>query len=202
MKKIALVLAFIFTVSAGFSQQRKRMVRKTDQMSTEQRTTLAVKKLTLALDLDKSQAKKIHKLYSKRAKVRMEKGAKMKKEGMVKREKMMKIRKASKDKGDYKQRVKKAIEKGEIKREDLRGMKRSVRVRKGGGDFDSANKALDRMIAHQSEMKKILTKEQYATYKKMQKNRVKAAKGKRVKKLHKRVKMAKHKKHAKVKRSH
>ena len=27
MKKVALVLAFIFTVSAGYSQQRKRMGR-------------------------------------------------------------------------------------------------------------------------------------------------------------------------------
>ncbi len=203
MKKIALVLVFILTVSAGFSQQRKRMVRKTDKMSTEQRTTLAVKKLTLALDLDQSQAKKVQKLYSKMAKVRMEKGAKMKKEGMVKREKMMKIKKASKDTEDFKKRVKRAVEKGELKKEDLGRMRRNGRG--NGRDFDSANKTLDMMIAHQTEMKKILTKEQFATYKKMQKRRVKAAKGKRSKMVHKKGKMAKRSKmtkHTKVKKRH
>lgn len=196
MKKVALLLAFILTVSAGFSQQRKRMVRKTDNMSTEQRTTLTVKRLTLALDLTKDQANKVSKLYSKMSKVRTEKGMQMRKEGMEKREKLMKIKKASKDAKDYKKRVKIAVEKDEIKREDLRGMQRNVRAKKGGRDFDSANKALDNMIAHQSEMKKILTKEQFAKYKKMQKSRVqrvKSTKGKT-------AKMAKMKKRSKGKR--
>jgi hypothetical protein len=186
MKKVVFLLAFILTVSSGFSQKRKRM-QQANNMSPEQRTTLAVKKLTLTLDLDKSQARKVHNLYSKMAKIRMEKGQKMRKDGMEKREQMMKIKKASKDRADYKERVKKAIKEGKLKKEDLgrRGMKRKV------PNFDAQNKALDHMIAMQSEMKKILTKEQYAKYKKMQKHRMKTAKHK----------IKKHKKAKRMKKS-
>ena len=185
MKKIVFLLAFILTVSSGFSQKRKRM-QQANNMSPEQRTTLAVKKLTLTLDLDKNQAKKVHNLYSKMAKARMGKRQEMRKEGMAKREEMMKIKKASKNRADFKKRIEKAIKEGKLKKEDL-GRKR---MRKGP-DFDAQNKALDHMIAMQSEMKKILTKEQYTKYKKMQKHRVKTAKHK----------IKKHKKAKRMKKS-
>lgn len=192
MKKVAILLALIFTVSAGFSQQRKRTARVADNMTAEQRTTLAVKKLTLALDLDKSQAKKIQSLYSKMGKVRMEKGKKMRKEGMVKREKMMKIKKASKDGADYKKRIGVAIKKGELKREDL-GRRRAKVI-----DFDTANKALDTRIDFQNKMKKILNPSQYASFKKFQKRKgPKSQKRRKVMKTKKTVKKGKMQKRAK-----
>ena len=192
MKKVAILLALIFTVSAGFSQQRKRTARVADNMTAEQRTTLAVKKLTLALDLDKSQAKKIQSLYSKMGKVRMEKGKKMRKEGMVKREKMMKIKKASKDGADYKKRIGVAIKKGELKREDL-GRRRAKVI-----DFDTANKALDTRIDFQNKMKKILNPSQYASFKKFQKRKgPKSQKRRKVMKTKKTMKKGKMQKRAK-----
>ena len=54
MKNIAFALAFILTVSAGYSQQRKRMA-KADTMTPEQRVTLSVKRMALQLDLSKDQ---------------------------------------------------------------------------------------------------------------------------------------------------
>jgi len=170
MKKVIFLLAFILTVSSGFSQKRKR-VHQANTMTPEQRTTLAVKKMTLALDLDKNQAKKVAVLFTKMSKKRIAKGQKVRKERMVKREKMMKERKA-----------------GKLKK----GHKGKMRVKKRGQNFDAQNKALDHMIAMQSEMKKILTKEQYATYKKMKKRSVKTAKHK----------VKKHKMTKRVKREH
>ena len=187
MKKVLFLLAIIFTTSSAFSQKGKRM-HQANNMTLEQRTTLAVKKLTLALELDKKQAKKIEALYSKMAKNRMEKGQKMRKESMVKREKMMKIKKASKDRADFKRRVEKAVKDGELKKEDLRMQRRRKT------NFDAQNKALDHMIALQSEMKKILTPEQFEKFKKMKKRRVKSAKNKmgKRKKVMKKRKMEKH----------
>ena len=156
MKKIIFLLVFILTVSSGFSQKRKR-VHQANHMTSEQRTILTVKKLTLALDLDRNQAKKVAVLFTKMAKKRKAKGQKVKKEMMVKREKMMKERKE-----------------GKLKKEH----KGKMRVKRRGQNFDAQNKALDHMIALQSEMKKILTKEQYARFKKMKKRRIKSAKHK------------------------
>lgn len=167
MKKVIFLLAFILTVSSGFSQKRKKM-HQANNMTPEQRTTLAVKKLTLALDLDKGQAKKVAVLFTKMAKKRKAKGQKVRKEMMAKREKMMKERKEGKHQKERKGKM---------------------RVKKRGQNFDAQNNALDHMIALQSEMKKILTKEQYAKFKKMKKRRIKSAKHKVKKhKMAKRVK--------------
>jgi hypothetical protein len=52
-------------------------------------------------------------------------------------------------------------------------------------NFEAKNKHLDHMITLQNRMKKILTKEQYETYKKMEKHRVKKhKKGETCKKTH------------------
>ena len=167
MKKVIFLLAFILTVSSGFSQKRKR-VHQADTMTPEQRTTLAVKKMTLALDLDRNQAKKVAAVFTKMSKKRMAKGQKVRKERMVKREKMMKERKEGKRMKEHKGKM---------------------RVKRKGQNFDAQNNALDHMIALQSEMKKILTKEQYAKFKKMKKRRVKVAKHKiKEHKMKKRVK--------------
>lgn len=187
MKKVLFLLAIIFTTSSAFSQKRKRMYQA-NNLTSKQRTTLAVKKLTLALELDKKQAKKVAVLFNKMAKNRLEKGQKMRKESMEKREKLMKIKKASKDRADFKRRVEKAVKNGELKKEDLRMQRRRK------PNFEAQNKALDQMIALQSEMKKILTPEQFEKYKKMKKRRVKSAKHKmdKRKKVMKKRKMEKH----------
>lgn len=171
MKKAVFLLAFIITVSSGFSQQRKR-VHQENQMNPEQRTTLAVKKLTLALGLDENQAEKATTLFTEMSKKRKVKGQLVRKEGMMKRKKMMEMRKSSKDGADFKKKVGKAIEEGELEKEDVAKM----RGRRKGSNFDAQNNALDHMISMQSEMKKILTKEQFATYKKIQKHRMKKQK--------------------------
>ena len=171
MKKLALALAFIFTVSAGFSQQKRKM-RKADHMTPEQRTTLTVKKLTLALELDKAQARKVKALYEKMGQERAKMAKVRKSDAMKKREELMKIKKSSKDKADFKRKVEKAVKEGKLKKEDLR------RVKKRRPSYETQNKALDRMIALQSEMKKILTKEQYEKFKKMSKRRMHTAKEK------------------------
>lgn len=185
MKKIIFLLAFILTVSSGFSQKRKRM-HKADNMTAEQRTTLAVKKLTLALDLDKNQAKKVTTLYTEMAKKRMKFRKKRKNAKADSDILIAKIKKNSNSKEDFKKQVKKAIKDGKLKKEDFRKM------RKRGLSFEEKNKALDHMITLQNKMKKILTKEQYEKFKKMKKHRVKSAKHK----------MKKHKMAKRVKREH
>jgi hypothetical protein len=171
MKKVALLLAFIFTVSSGFSQQRKKM-RKAEHMTPEQRTTLTVKKLTLALDLDKAQARKVKALYEKMSKERTKMMKERRDNSMEKREKLMKIKKSSKDNADFKRKVEKAIKEGKLKKEDLR------RTKRRRPNYEAQNKALDHMIALQTEMKKILTKEQYEKFKKLKKRRMHSAKDK------------------------
>ncbi|MDG1039490.1 MAG: hypothetical protein P8H13_05595 [Polaribacter sp.] len=79
MKKVALAFAFILTVSAGFSQQRKR-IAKANNITAEQQATLTAKKLTLQLELSKEQTKKIIALYTEVAKQRKAQGTQMKKE--------------------------------------------------------------------------------------------------------------------------
>ena len=98
MKKIALVLAFIFTVSAGYSQQRKRMGR-VDSMTPEQRVTLSVKRMALQLDLSKDQTTKITALYIEMGKQRKVKGDQMRKDAMASKTKLAKIKK---EKGENK----------------------------------------------------------------------------------------------------
>ena len=169
MKKIALVLAFIFTVSAGYTQQRKRMGR-VDTMTPEQRVTLSVKRMALQLDLSKDQTKKITALYTEMGKQRKAKGDQMRKDAMASKTKLAKIKKESKDNADFKEKVEKAIKSGELKKGDLNRKRRRV-------DFDSANKVLDNRIEFQSKMKNILTAEQYEKFKKLQKNKMGKAKG-------------------------
>lgn len=170
MKKIAFVLAFIFTVSAGFSQQRKRMAR-TNNLTPEQRTTLAVKKMALQLDLTKDQTKKITALYTKMAVERKATGDKMRKDAKASKTKLAKIKKQSKDKADYKARVRKAIKNGELKKGDVNRMRRNV-------DFETANRVLDNRIEFQAKMKKILSPEQYEKFTKLKKRKIGNAKKK------------------------
>jgi len=170
MKKVAFVFVFIFIVSAGFSQQRKRM-DKADNMTPEQRVTLSVKKMALQLDLSKDQTQKITALYTDTAKQRKVKGDKMRNDAIASRGKLANIKKESKDNADFKERVGKAIKSGELKKEDDNRMRRKV-------DFDTANDALDNRIEFQSKMKKVLTPEQYKKFTKLQKRKVINAKKK------------------------
>jgi Spy/CpxP family protein refolding chaperone len=166
MKKVALALAFILTVSAGFSQQRKRMA-KANNMTPEQHATLLVKRMALQLDLTKVQTRKITALYTDMAKQRKVKGDKMRKEAEASKSKLAK---------NKKQNIRK---------------KRRPRA-----DFETANAALDNRIAFQAKMKKILTPEQYEKFTKLQKRRVKGAKKKMLakKKMGKKKKMRKRRK--------
>jgi protein CpxP len=170
MKKVALVFAFILTVSAGFSQQRKRM-GKADNMTPEQRATLSVKRMALQLDLSKNQTQEITALYKDMAKQRKVKGDKMRNDAVASRGKLAKIKKDSKNNVDFKERVGKAIKSGELKKEDVNRMRRRV-------DFDTANNALDNRIEFQARMKKVLNPEQYKKFTKLQKRKVNTAKKK------------------------
>ncbi|MFN0729719.1 hypothetical protein [Polaribacter gochangensis] len=197
MKKIAFALAFIFTVSSGFSQQRKRMA-KADTMTPEQRATLSVKKMALQLDLTKDQTKKITALYTEMGKQRKVKGDKMRNDALASRTKLAKIKKESKDRADFKERVGKAIKSGELKKED------ATLMRRGRGrakiDFDTANEALDNRIEFQAKMKKILSPEQYAKFTKLQKRKVGHAKKRMDSKKKMKNKKGKMKKRGKGKR--
>lgn len=175
MKKVALALAFIFTVSAGFSQQRKRMARN-NNMTPEQRATLTAKKLTLQLDLSKDQTRKITALYKDMAKKRKVKVDKKKKDAMASRAKLAKIKKQSKDNADFKARVQKELKAGRLQKEDVALMRRGHRRAKV--NFETANKALDNRIEFQSKMKKILSPEQYQKFTKIQKRNASMAKKK------------------------
>ena len=166
MKKLALTLAFIFTVSAGFSQKGKRMARN-NAMTPEQRATLTAKKLTLQLGLSKDQTRKITALYSKMAKERKARADKMKKNALASRAKLAKIKKQSKNNADFKERVQKELKAGRLQKEDVALLrKRRGRVKV---DFETANRALDNRIEFQSKMKKILSSEQYQKFTKIQK---------------------------------
>lgn len=180
MKKVALAFAFILTVSAGFSQQRKRMA-EADNMTPEQRVTLSVKRMALQLDLSKDQTQKITSLYTDMAKQRKVKGDKMRNDAVASRGKLAKIKKDSKNNVDFKERVGKAIKSGELKKEDVIRMRRRV-------DFDTANDALDNRIEFQAKMKKVLTPEQYKKFTKLQKRKVNTAKKKMKNKMRKRGK--------------
>lgn len=170
MKKVAFAFAFILTVSVGFSQQRKRM-GKTNNMTLEQRVTLSVKKMALQLDLSKNQTQKITAFYTDMAKQRKVKRGKMRNNAVASRGKLAKIKKNSKDNVDFKERVRKAIKSGELKKEDVNRMRQKV-------DFETANDALDNRIEFQAKMKKVLNPEQYKKFTKLQKRKVNTAKKK------------------------
>lgn len=129
MKKIAsiLIVAVAFSFTTQAQKGNKKM--KGSDFSMEQQTTLAVKKLTLALDLSDDQQHQIKPLIA---------------EKINDRNTHLKKRK-------------------EVKKE---GKKPSANER-----FAKANEYLDKEIAMQSSMKRILNDEQYAKFKKMKKNR-------------------------------
>ncbi len=79
MRKIAsvLILVFAFTLSSQ-AQKKGRRVQK-DPMTVEQQTTLAIKKMTLALDLTDAQQRKIKPLLKKQIQERRDQFEKMKK---------------------------------------------------------------------------------------------------------------------------
>ena len=58
MKNILFLVVFLLTATAGFSQKRKQLQR-VNAVKLEQRRTLAVKKLTLQLDLNQRQSKRV-----------------------------------------------------------------------------------------------------------------------------------------------
>ena len=64
MRKIAsiLVLVFVFTITA--QAQKKERKHPKEKLSTEQQTTLVVKKMTLALDLTNAQQRKVKPLIT------------------------------------------------------------------------------------------------------------------------------------------
>ena len=81
MKKLASLLVFVFaftiTTQAQKGKHDKRMHKK-DNLTTEQRATLSVKKLAMTLDLNKSQINKIKPLFVKQMKERTAMHKKMK----------------------------------------------------------------------------------------------------------------------------
>jgi protein CpxP len=79
MKKIASILVFVFAFTLTTQAQKKRKDNR-PQLSVEQHTELAVKKMTLALDLSKKQQDQIMPLIKSQATA--------KKEIMVKRKAM------------------------------------------------------------------------------------------------------------------
>ena len=79
MRKIAsiLVLVFAFTLTTQAQKKDKRM--RGEQMSVEQQATLAVKKMTLALELSDAQQRKVTPLITQQISDRRAKFEKMKK---------------------------------------------------------------------------------------------------------------------------
>jgi hypothetical protein len=69
MKKLAsiLLLVFAFTLTTNAQRQKKQMNQKRDNLTLEQRVTLGVKKMTLALDLSEKQQNQIKPLISAQA---------------------------------------------------------------------------------------------------------------------------------------
>jgi hypothetical protein len=171
MKKVVLLLALILTASAGFSQQRKRK-GQANSMTPEQRRTLAVKKLTFQLDLNKSQSKKVAALMKDLSSKRMASTKAQREDAVAQREKMMELKKGSTDTADFKRKIRQAVADGELDREAM------MRLRKRGFDtsFQTKNNSLDRMIDMQRGMKDILSETQFNTYKKLQQRRINGAK--------------------------
>ena len=69
MKKIASILVFVFAVTVTTQAQhgnRRVKMHKGEKLTVDQRATLGAKRLALALDLDKSQIKKVTHLFKKK----------------------------------------------------------------------------------------------------------------------------------------
>ena len=171
MKNVLFLLALLLITSAGFSQKRKRLKKETF-MKLEQRRTLAVKKLTVQLDLDQRQTNKVAALIKELSTKRMAKKLATRKAGVQQRKKVMKLRKESKDVAHLKRKIQQEIATGDLKKEDLRRMRR----RRLGNSFEAKNTALDYTIALQRGMKIILNEAQFTTYKKIQHRNMRTAK--------------------------
>ena len=139
MKKIASILVLVFAFTFVAQAQKKRKKMKGAELSVEQQTTLAVKKLTLALDLTDSQQNQIKPLIAEK----------------------IADRKAN-------------FEKRKTAKKESKKLSADERYAK-------ENKRLDKGIAMQNDMKRILNDEQYAKFKKMKKGR-KGRKGMTMKK--------------------
>ena len=129
MKKIAsiLVVAIAFTFTTQAQKGPKKM--KESDFSVEQQTTLAVKKLTLALDLSDAQQRQIKPVIAE---------------------------KIADKKANFQNR-----KEGKKDRKKLSADER----------YAKQNQRLDKEIAMQNKMKRILNDEQYSIFKKMKKNR-------------------------------
>ena len=188
MKNVLFLLALLLTTSAGFSQKSKRL-KKAKYLKLEQRRILAVKKLTLQLDLDQRQTKKVAALLKDMSTKRMAKKLAVRKDGLQQRKKVMKLKKESKNVANFKRKVQQEIAAGTLKKEDLR----RIRRRRPGNNFVAKNSALDSMIAMQRGMKNILNEAQFKTYKKLQHRKMRTAKRNMIR--GKKVTMAKRLKH-------
>ncbi len=189
MKNILFLVAFLLTASTGFSQERKQL-KRADAVQLEQRRTLAVKKLTLQLDLNKQQAKSVKALMKELSAERMNRRFAERKERMQQREKLMSLRKKSKSDAEFRRSVQRELENGNINRPLATKMRKRERV----DNFEAKNRALDHMIAMRKGMKNILNDGQYAKYKKIQLRNMRVAKQKMEKA--KKMKMAKRLKRA------
>lgn len=93
MKKLAILLVFVFAFTLTTNAQKKRK-EKRPQFTVEQHTDLAVKKMTLALDLSEKQQNQIRPLLKQQAE--------KKKKAMEKRKEMRKNNTKPKADGLYK----------------------------------------------------------------------------------------------------
>jgi hypothetical protein len=66
MKKIASIVLLVFAFTLTAQTQKGKKKRRAEKLSTEQQTILAVKKMTLALDLTTSQQNQLKPLISKK----------------------------------------------------------------------------------------------------------------------------------------
>lgn len=188
MKNILFLVAFLLTATAGFSQKRKQLQR-VNSVKLEQRNKLAVKKLTLQLDLNQRQAKRVKALMKELSTERMTRQLKARKMRLQQREKRITLRKESKDVADFRRKVQREIVKGHLNKQQARKMKR----RRLANSFEAKSHALDHMIAMRKGMKTILTEAQFTRYKKLQLRRMRVAKH-NIKKA-KKMKLAKRLKH-------
>ena len=189
MKNILCLVAFLLTVSTGFSQKRKQL-KRVDLVQLEQRRTLAVKKLTLQLDLNKRQASSVEALMKELSTERMNRRIAERKANMQQREKLMTLRKESNSEAEFRKSVQEELENGNLNRP----LTEKMRKRKLSNNFEAKNRALDHMIAMRKGMKNILNETQYEAYKKIQLRNMRVAKQKMEKA--KKMKMAQRLKHS------
>ena len=186
MKNILFLVVFLLTAIAGFSQKRKQLQR-VNTLKLEQRNTLAVKKLTLQLDLNQRQSKRVKALLKEVSNQRMTRQLAARKMRLQQREKRIALRKESKDVADFRRKAQR-----EIANQHQNGqLARKIKRRRLATSFEAKNIALDHMIAMRKGMKTILTEAQFTRYKKLQLRRMRVAKNNM-----KKVKMAKRLKHA------